>query len=461
MSTNVVGLILAAGKGTRMKSSMPKALHAVCGLPMVELVGRALTGAGVQHPIVVVGHEGEQIVEELGDGYRYVWQREQLGTGHAVLMAVDLLKDHQGPVLVSAGDTPLLSKEVIAELIAHHQDTGAACTVATAEVADPHGYGRIVRINGRFTKIVEQKEASAEEQQINEVNAAIYVFDGPDLLRILPTLGKTNTQGEYYLTDVLEKLVQEGKCVEAKVFKDASILMGVNDRWQLAQAEKTLRERILRKHAENGVTLVDPDSTYIGLDVEIGQDTVIEPQTYISGKTRIGQNCHIGPSTRIKSSRIADGCYIYFSQVDQAECHEGVKVGPFAHLRPNTVLQTAVKIGNFVEVKNSTIGEGSAANHLSYIGDATVGVKTNIGAGTITCNYDGFRKHRTTIGDGVFVGSNSTLVAPITLSNGVIVAAGSVITHDVAEGSGAFGRARQETKEGWAAQWRQKQKNRE
>ncbi len=456
MSQTIAGLILAAGKGTRMKSAMPKCLHAVCGTPMADLVGRALDEAGVYQPILVIGHEGEQLQAALGEKYRYVWQREQLGTGHAVLMAQELLQNHEGPVLVAAGDTPLLSAEVVAELLAYHRAANANCTLATAIVDDPHGYGRIVRKDGAFSHIVEQREATAEEQEIKEVNAALYVFEAADLFRILPTLGKANKQGEYYLTDVLEKLVGEGKYVEAKIFRDASILKGVNDRWQLAEADRELRLRTLKRHAMNGVTLIDPESIYIGLDVSIGPDTVIEPQTYISGDTAIGANCHIGPSTRIKSSEIGDGCYIYFSQIDQAVLHNGVKVGPFSHLRPGTILHKAVKIGNFVEVKKSTLGEGTAVNHLSYIGDATVGVRTNIGAGTITCNYDGFRKHQTTIGDGVFVGSNSTLVAPVTLSNGAIIAAGSVITKDVPENSGAFGRARQETREGWAQQWRQK-----
>lgn len=456
MSHTVAGLILAAGKGTRMKSALPKCLHEVCGVPMADLVGRAMIEAGVEDPVMVIGHGGEKLEEELGARYRYAWQREQLGTGHAVLAARDLVECHKGPIVVAAGDTPLLSAEIIAELIAAHIAKKAVCTVATVEVAHPLGYGRIVRHGATVKSIVEEKEATDEERKITEINAALYVFDNQELFRILPMLRNTNAQGEYYLTDVLAKLVEEGKTVEALKFRDETPFRGVNDRWQLAQAEKALREQILKKLAMTGVSFVDPDSTYIGLDVEIGPDTVIEPQTYISGKTRIGSDCHIGPSTRIKSCQIGEGCYVYFSQLAEAVLHPGVKVGPFAHMRPGTILHSGVKIGNFVEVKNATIGEGSQANHLSYIGDATVGVKTNIGAGSITCNYDGFRKHQTTIGDGVFVGSNSTLVAPVTLSNGAIVAAGSVITSDVPEDSGAFGRARQETKEGWARYWRQK-----
>lgn len=438
-----------------MKSDLPKTLHQVCGLPMVELVGRAVKASGVERPIVVIGHCGELVQESLGESYDYAWQREQHGTGHAVLMAADLLKDLSGEVFVVAGDTPLLEAEVLSELLKAHREAGAVCTVASANVQNPRGYGRIVRASdGQLRKIVEQKDATAEEQAISEINAGLYIFNCQELLRILPGLKNTNAQGEYYLTDAIEALASEGKHVIARAFDDVEVFMGVNDRWQLAEADKALRLRVLKRHALNGVTLIDPDSIYIGLDVEIGVDTVIEPQTQVAGETVVGKGCRIGPFTKIKNCKIGDECNVYMSHLAEAQLDTGVKVGPFANLRPGTHLHDKVKIGNFVEVKNASMGEGSAANHLAYIGDSTVGIRSNIGAGTITCNYDGFRKHRTHIGDGVFVGSNSTIVAPRTIGNGAFIAAGSVITADVPEDSLAIARGRQEVKEQWAAQWR-------
>jgi bifunctional UDP-N-acetylglucosamine pyrophosphorylase / glucosamine-1-phosphate N-acetyltransferase len=450
----IAGIILAAGKGTRMKSDLPKGLHAVCGLPMVELIGRAMKNAGIERPIVVIGHGGELIQEALGDSYDYAWQREQHGTGHAAMMAADLIRGHHGPVVIAPGDTPLLTSETLTALLAAHAERGNRCTMASAIVGDPKGYGRVLRDDeGRVRKIVEEKDATPEERAVNEVNAGLYCFDCQTLLEILPNIQNTNAQGEYYLTDVVEIVATAGQA-DASVFEDHEILMGVNDRWQLAQADKALRMRILREHAMNGVTLMDPDTIYIGADVTIGPDCLIEPSTMLIGKTSIGARCQIGPFTRIRDSKIADGCYVYLSHVTHATLHEGVKVGPFANLRPDAVLKDSVRIGNFVEVKNSTLAEGAKANHLAYIGDATVGVDTNIGAGTITCNYDGFSKHRTTIGNNVFVGSNSTLVAPVTLGDGAMIAAGSVITRDVPSDALGIGRSRTEVKEEWAARWR-------
>ncbi len=461
MSQPVAGIILAAGKGTRMKSELPKGLHSVMGLPMVELVGRAMRAAGVEKPIVVIGHRGELIQEALGGCYAYAWQREQHGTGHAAQMAADQLKGHNGPVIIAPGDTPLLSDEMLKELVVRHVETRAKCTVATSFVDDANGYGRIVRDHhGLIERIVEHKDATPEQHEIKEVNAAVYCFDAPTLLRILPTLSNENAQGEYYLTDVIAAIANEGgKGVEALVVNDPDILMGVNDRWQLAQAEKALRQETNKRHALNGVTILDPDTTYIGLDVEIGPDTIIEPSTFLLGNTKIGSNCEIGPCAKIKRSTIGDGCYVYMSHVNEATLEGENKVGPYANIRPGTVLKRKAKIGNFVEVKNATLGEGSAANHLSYIGDATVGIKTNVGAGTITCNYDGFGKHRTTIGDGVFVGSNSTLVAPLTIEDGAMIAAGSVVTHNVPADALVVARSRQEVKEGWVSRWRNKKQS--
>lgn len=454
--TTVAGIILAAGKGTRMKSELPKCAHEVCGKPMVALVLDAMKAAGVSKPVVVIGHGGE-VIDNLLDGKaEFVWQREQLGTGHAVLMAKDVLADHDGPVLISAGDTPLVDQSVFEKLLAAYATEKVKAVMATAVVLDPTGYGRIVRENGEVVKNVEHRDASDEQRAINEVNAAIYCVDARTLLAILPELKNTNAQGEYYLTDMVEALTSRGERVVGLYFEDESILLGVNDRWQLAQATAKLKQRILKRHALAGVTIVDIDSTIIHPDVVIGEDSVIEPYTILAGNTRLGANCWIGPSSRLTNVSVGSGTKILMSMAEDATIGSGVKIGPFAHIRPKTVIEDGVRIGNYVEIKNAHMAADSKANHLTYIGDSEVGRNTNIGAGTITCNYDGIDKHRTTIGADAFIGSNSTLVAPLVIGDGAMVTAGSVITQDVPAGAGAFGRARQETKEAWAAQWRTK-----
>lgn len=455
----VAGIILAAGKGTRMVSALPKGLHTVCGLPMVELIGRAMKGAGIPKPILVVGYGGEQIRDILGAEYDYAWQREQLGTGHAAQMAAPLLRDHVGPVLIVPGDTPLLSSEALCALQRRHQECEAACTVATVEMSDPTGYGRVVRgKDGNLLHIVEEKDADAETRALREVNLSVYCFDGPTLLRHLPALNNQNAQGEYYLTDVIEAIVREGGRVIVERYGDADTFMGVNDRWQLAVAEKVMRQRILRSHAINGVTIRDIDSIFIGPDVKIAADAVIEPCTTLNGQTSIATGCRIGPFTIVDDSEIGEDSLVYMSRLSESKLGKQVKCGPFANLRPKSILGDRVKVGNFVEVKNATLGEKAAASHLTYIGDASVGAGSNIGAGTITCNYDGFAKHKTVIGEDVFVGSNSTLVAPITIGDGAFIAAGSVITKSVPGNALGIGRAHQEVKEEWAAHWRNKKK---
>ena len=459
-STSLAGIILAAGKGTRMKSELPKGLHRICGIPMVEHVARAMKVAGVDRPIIVIGHGGELIQEALGDAYDYAWQREQLGTGHAALMAREFLVGHDGPVIVAAGDTPLLQGETFVDLFSAHQANGASATISTSILEDPKGYGRIVRDeSGNPRRIVEEKDASSEERQIGEINVALYCFDCKTLFDILPNLSNNNAQGEYYLTDVLEAVQKRGEKLSAKIFDDPEVTVGVNDRWQLALAEKEMRRRILKRHAVSGVTLRDIDSICIEVDVAIGTDSVIEPGTILTGSTVIGKACVIGPYTKIQNSTVGDNTTVLASYVDRSEIGSDVWIGPYAHLRPKTKLADRTKIGNFVEIKNATLAQGAKVNHLSYIGDASVGEDTNIGAGTITCNYDGFNKNRTEIGANAFVGSHSTLVAPISIGSGAIVAAGSVITHDVPDDAGAFGRSRQETKEGWAARWRKIKKS--
>lgn len=456
----IAGIILAAGKGTRMKSDLPKALQPVCGLPMVEHVGRAMQSAGIARPIVVVGHVGEAVIGALGDRYDYVWQREQLGTGHAALMAKDLLTEFDGAVIIAPGDAPLLDADVFTKLVEAHTKAKAACTVATAEIAEPKGYGRIVRgEDGNVTGIVEEKDATPEQRKIREVNSAVYCFDSKALLEALPKIRNNNAQGEYYLPDVLSYLSGQGKTVTAVSFEDPGLLVGVNDRWQLALADKELRHRILKAHALRGVTLKDIDTIFIGPDVKIGVDSVIEPNVYLEGEVTIGAGCLIGPGTKLINSQIGNRTTILMSHVNSAEIGSDVWIGPFANLREGTRVKDGVKIGDFVEIKNSTLEPGAKLPHLSYIGDAQIGERTNVGAGTITCNYDGFSKSKTVLGADVFVGSNSTLVAPVTVGDRSMIAAGSVVTDDVAEDSGAFGRARQVTKEGWAAEWRRKRQS--
>jgi len=452
----IAGVILAAGKGTRMKSDLPKCLHALAGLPMAEHVGRALASAGCSLIVVIIGHGGELLQAGLPEGrYTFCTQSEQLGTGHAVQMAELALRQYDGPVLIAAGDTPLLSSTELMELRTHHERAGAAVTLASCCLKDPTGYGRVMRgLDGRVTRIVEQKDANDLERSVKEVNSGVYVVESSVLFRLLPRLGANNAQGEIYLTDIVAEAARDGLRVEACLFDDPSAFAGVNDRWQLAQAATVMRERILRKWAMNGVSIEDPGTTFIDADVVIGPDTMIRAMTLLEGNTAIGAGCMVGPGTQIISGTLEDEAVVIQSVVNRATLRKGARCGPFAHLRPGTILGERAKVGNFVEVKKASLGDNVSISHLSYIGDATVGAGTNIGAGTITCNYDGIRKFTTTIGEGCFIGSNSTLVAPVQIGNGAFVAAGSVITRDVATDALALGRARQEDKEGWAARWR-------
>lgn len=443
-----------------MKSELPKCLHTICGVPMVEAVARSLRAAGVTRSIVVIGHGGEDMQRTLGDGYEYAWQREQLGTGHAVLAARDLILTHRGPVVTCFGDSPLLTPEVFQSLIRRQQETGAACVFAGAKMPDPFGYGRILRDEaGRPARIVEEKDADAATKQINEVNVGVYCFDGPALCDLLPRLTNDNAQCEYYLTDTVDLAATLGLGTEVVMIPDPSVVQGVNDRWQLAQAAKALRQRVNRMHAVNGVTIVDPDTAYIGLDVEIAPDAVIEPNVHLLGKTRIDEGARIGPDATVKDSRVGRNSVVVRSHVDRSHLGAHVWVGPFANLRPGTVLEDEVKIGDFVEIKNAVLRRASKASHLTYLGDAEVGENANVGAGTITCNYDGFNKHRTTIGKDAFVGSHSTLVAPVTIGEGALIAAGSTITRDVPGDALGLGRAKQENKDRWASDYRRRKQS--
>lgn len=442
-----------------MKSSLPKVMHTCCGLPMVEYAVRALENAGVARPIVVIGHGAEFVRKHLGDRCDYVVQEEQLGTGHAALMAKDLLKDYKGPVVITAGDTPLVTSDVIKRLFKHFHEYRASAVVASFKLDDPTGYGRIVRDkHGGLLRIVEQKDAYDEVLTIDEVNSGMYCFDCTTLFDILPTLSADNNAKEIYLTDSLSHIVRHHGRAEVEQFADGEAFLGVNDRWQLAEVERTMQMRLLKNLAMEGVSIRDPHTTYVGPDVTVGPETILEPGTTLAGKVTIGSHCKIGPHTLIEDSELGDDVNVYLSRIQEAKLSKGVRVGPFANIRPGTHLGEEVKIGNFVEIKKSALDEHVAVSHLSYIGDATVGKNTNIGAGTITCNYDGIRKHPTTIGKNVFVGSNSTLVAPVTLGDGSMTAAGSTITRDVSPDALGIGRARQEEKQQWVSRWREQQK---
>lgn len=448
--SDLVTIILAAGKGTRMKSKLPKVLHTVSGKPMVQHVIEASKAAGAERNIVVVGFEAEMVREVIGDEAEVVLQKEQLGTGHAVLMTEELMKDEHGTVMVLCGDTPLLTGGLIKKLYDEHKKAKAKATVLTAIMPDAAGYGRIIRADdGTVKKIVEDKDASDEEKKVREVNSGIYCFEKDDLYEALKHVGCDNAQGEYYLPDVLWLLREKGEKIWAVSADDYEETLGVNSRAQLAEAEKVLRQRKNKALMASGVTLMDPDSTFIDDSVKIGQDTIIYPFTWIEGKSSIGERCVIGPSSRFTDTVIGDDVTAQFTYAHECEIDDGVTMGPYVHLRPNTKISKNVKIGNFVEVKNSTIGAKSKLPHLQYIGDTDMGAGVNMGCGTITVNYDGKKKYRTTIGDDAFVGCNANLVAPVTIGDGAYIGAGSTITRDVPADNLAVGRARQKNIPDW------------
>jgi bifunctional UDP-N-acetylglucosamine pyrophosphorylase/glucosamine-1-phosphate N-acetyltransferase len=447
---NKYAIVLAAGKGTRMKSDLPKVLHEVAGKSMLEHVLSATTAIKPEKTIAIIGHGAAEVLATLPEGVAYVKQEEQLGTGHAVKIAESLLKNLHGTTLVISGDTPLLRPETLADLFAFHAAEKATATILTAIADDPTGYGRIIREAGQVAKIVEQKDANDFEKSVQEFNTGTYVFDNRALFDALTNLTTDNAQGEYYLTDVIEIFKNDGKKVSAFVLDDFDESIGVNDRVALAQAEKIMRTRINRQHMLNGVTLIDPETTYLDADVEIGSDTVIEPNVVIKGRTVIGKHVQITSGSRIDSSTLHHHTEVRNSTVEQSVLEAGANVGPYAHLRPSTILHENVHVGNFVEVKASSLGVGTKAGHLTYIGNAMVGEHVNFGAGTITVNYDGKNKFNTEIEDYAFIGSNSTLIAPLSVGKNAITTAGSVITNDVPESDMAFGRARQINKTGRA-----------
>lgn len=447
---NRQAIILAAGKGTRMKSKLYKVLHPVCGKPMVKHVLDNVRLAGVTDVVTIVGHGAEQVKQALADESLFSLQEEQLGTAHAVSMAKEHLAGKQGTTVVLCGDTPLISKETLQSFIDYHEQSGAKATILSAKTQQPFGYGRIIRDeHGSVLKIVEEKDADIEEKLVNEISSGIFCFDNEVLFEKLALVSNDNAQGEYYLPDVIKLLTEEKSRVEAYITEDFDEILGVNDRVNLALAEKIMRLRINHEHMVNGVTIIDPAATYIESDVVIGRDTVIYPGTVLRGKTVIGEDVEITSNCEINNSRVDDRAVIKHSVLNEAEVGEATTVGPFAQLRPGSVLGKEVKIGNFVEIKKAKLDDEAKVSHLSYIGDAEVGERTNIGCGSITVNYDGKNKFKTTIGKDVFIGCNSNLVAPVTVADQSFVAAGSTITDDVPEASLALGRARQVTKEGY------------
>ncbi|ERJ92766.1 UDP-N-acetylglucosamine diphosphorylase/glucosamine-1-phosphate N-acetyltransferase [Selenomonas sp. oral taxon 892 str. F0426] len=445
-----VTVILAAGKGTRMKSKLPKVLHRAAGKSMLQHVIDAAYAAGARRNIVVTGFGGDVVRTAIGDSVEYVEQCEQLGTGHAVLQAKDLLSGEHGTIMVLCGDTPLLTAELLARFHEEHVNAGAKATVLTAIMPNAKGYGRIIRReNGEVLKIVEHKDATPEEREIHEVNAGIYCFDAEALFSALTKVTNDNAQGEYYLPDVLSILRDAGEKIWAVVADNYESTLGINSRSQLAVAERILRKRKVEELMADGVTIMDPNTTFIDAEVRVGMDTIIYPFTILEGVTVIGEDCIIGPHVRFQDMVIGDGVKAHYVYAHDAEVESGSDLGQFNHIRPDSHIGTGVKIGNFVEIKNSNIGECSKVPHLSYIGDCDMGAHVNMGCGTITVNYDGKNKYRTSIGNDAFVGCNSNLVAPVVVGENAYVAAGSTITRDVPSGTLAVARARQKEIEGW------------
>lgn len=441
-------LVLAAGKGTRMKSELPKVIHKVNGIPMLKKILNELSILGTEEDILILGHKKERVIEEVGD-YPFVVQEKQLGTGHAVLQAKELLKDYDGDVMILCGDTPLLKNETLKKLYEYHKGNESVTTVLTSVYDNPFGYGRIIKRDGKVLGIVEEKEATDEEKKIKEVNAGVYCCNAKELFKALDKITNDNEKGEYYLTDIIGIQVLENKNVLSFVLEDNEEILGVNSKVELAEASRVLRERKNRKLMEEGVILIDPASTYIEEEVAIGRDTIIYPTVIIQGKTVIGENCEILGSTRIIDSKLANDIRIESSVIEESILDDKVTMGPFAHLRPKAHLKEKVHIGNFVEVKKSTLEPGVKAGHLTYLGNATIGKNTNIGAGTITCNYDGVNKFDTNIGENVFIGSSSMLVAPLNVGDNALTGAGSVITKDVPSNALAVERTKQLIKLEW------------
>lgn len=442
-------IILAAGQGKRIKSNLPKVLHKACGKEMVNHVIDTMREAGIDDVNVIIG-KGAKLVQDRTSSRNvtYSLQEEQLGTGHAVKCAKAFLDGKSGVVAIFTGDAPLIKASTVKKLIDIHIANNNCATLLTSIVENPTGYGRIVRNDNAVEKIVEHKDCSEDELNITEINAGMYCFDIKNLLDALGKLSNNNAQGEYYLTDVIEIFKSNGEKIGAMVTNFEETL-GVNSRSELAVVENILRKRINKMHLDNGVTIIDPNNTYIGVDVKIGQDTIIYPGNVIEGDSVIGESCVIYPNSRVNNSIIEEGVEIQSSVILDSKIGKNTTVGPFAYIRPESNIGNSVRIGDFVEIKKSTIGDNTKVSHLTYIGDAEVGTSCNFGCGTVVVNYDGKKKHKTKIGNNVFIGCNTNLVAPVEVKDNSYTAAGSTITKEVPEGSLAVARARQKNIDGW------------
>jgi bifunctional UDP-N-acetylglucosamine pyrophosphorylase / glucosamine-1-phosphate N-acetyltransferase len=449
----IAAFILAAGKGTRMKSNLIKVMHILGGRPMVAWPVKVAREAGASRIVLVVGHQEERVREYFADAsdIDFAAQTEQLGTGHAVACATRLLKGYTGKVLILCGDVPLIGSGTLQAMLASHEARQATITVLTVHLQNPYGYGRVVKSGeGRVLRIVEEKDATEEEKEITEVNSGIYCVEAGFLGAAVAGLKNDNAQGEYYLTDIVKRGTELGELCLSFAVTDAEEVQGINDRVQLAAAEKFLQKRVNERLMLGGVTIIDPTTAYIEDGVEVGTDTVIHPNVHIAGSTTIGAGCTIEPSVVIRGCRIGNEVIIKAGTVmTDSILHDAVAVGPMAHLRPGSELKEHVKVGNFVETKKVVMGEGAKASHLTYLGDAAIGRNVNIGCGTITCNYDGVNKHRTVIEDDVFVGSDVQFVAPVTIGRNSLIAAGTTVTRDVPPDSLAIARTPQVNKEGW------------
>ena len=443
-------IVLAAGKGVRMKSDLPKVLHRICGKEMINHVVDNVKGLGASQIIVVTGYKQDSVKEVLAENVETVWQEKQLGTGHAVMQAVPSILKDAGHVLVLYGDTPLVSSETLLRLIEYHRSGSYGMTVLTVDMDNPEGYGRILRNNaGNITAIVEHKDANQDQRRIREINSGIYCFDRKLLAEGIGSLKNDNAQGEYYLTDIVEFLDDKGIIIGGCKSDDPQEVMGVNTKYQLSVVQKAINRRNLIRLMEDGVIIDDPDSTYIESTVTIETDTRILPGTHIEGGTRIGPNNVIGPGVRIQNCTVGSGNEIEFSVLRDSDIGSGCRIGPYAHIRPGCSIEGGNRIGNFVEIKNSRLKEGSKVSHLSYVGDGDVGRGVNIGCGVVFVNYDGRKKYRTVVEDGAFVGCNVNLIAPVRIKKDAYIAAGSTITKDVEEYSLAIERGQQVEKKDW------------
>lgn len=446
---SLYSIILAAGEGKRMKSKLPKPLQTAGGKTLIDRVIEAVSSAGSEKNIVVVGHMADKIREHLGDTAEYANQFEQLGTGHAVMQGIAPIADCDGSVIVMCGDTPLITSETLVSAYKEHIAEQRSATVITALCDNPFGYGRIVRNNGSIAKIVEQKDATDEEKLINEINSGMYIFDIQKLNSTLSRVTNNNAQGEYYLTDVIEILLNDDEKVGAYI-ADFEETIGVNDRAQLSYADYLLNKRNVNRLMADGVCILNPDTVRVDDDVKVGCDTTIYPNTILEGNTEIGEDCIIGPNTRIVNCRVGNKTELQSSVALDSTVGSNTSVGPFAYIRPNSTIGDNIKVGDFVEVKNAKIGNNTKIAHLTYVGDADVGERVNFGCGTVVVNYDGIHKHRTTIEDDCFIGCNTNLVSPVTVRKGAYTAAGSTITDEVPENALAIARSRQVVKDGWA-----------